>query len=100
MARLGLRTQAARNGVQKAAHQGEVRVAGVQLLFDAVDGLDEIFLVTAGEGHARDGMLYGDQRLMYCDLLRPIHAAKSEPVWAAPQVLQMRQPRRSHGGAA
>jgi hypothetical protein len=100
MARLGLRTQAARNGVQKAAHQGEVRVAGMQLFFDPVDGFDQIFLVAAGKGHARDGILYGDQRLMYCDLLRPIHAAKSEPVWAAPQVLQIRQPRRLHGGAA
>jgi len=45
----------------------------MQLLFDLVDGFDQVLLIAAWKGHARDGMLYGNQRLMYCGGLRPIH---------------------------
>ena len=44
-------------------------------------------------------MLYSDERLMYCGLLRPIHGVKSEPVWLGPQAPQIKRPRRLHGGA-
>jgi hypothetical protein len=30
--------------------------------------------------------LNGNQRLMYCGLLRPIHGNEFEPVWFRPQV--------------
>jgi hypothetical protein len=66
-------------------------VAGVQLLFDAIDRLDHVFLIATRKGHARDGMLYSDERLMYCGLLRPIHGVKSEPVWLVPQVPQIKR---------
>lgn len=72
---------------------------GVQLLFDAVDGFDHVFLIAARKGHARDGMLYSYQGLMYRGLLRPIHGPKFEPVWPAPQAPQIKRPRRLHGGA-
>ena len=45
----------------------------MQLLLDAVDELDEIFLIAAWKCHARHRVLYGDERLVYCGLLRPIH---------------------------
>jgi hypothetical protein len=65
----------------------------VQLLFDAVDGLDEIVLIADGKRHAGDSNLYGNQRLMYCGLLLPIHEPKFEPVCGAPQVPQTDGPR-------
>jgi len=55
---------------------------GMELLFDAVDRFDQIVLIAAREGHARNGNLNGNQRLMYCGLLRPIHERKFEPVLA------------------
>src|SRR2546430_5131543 len=76
VARLWLRAQTSRDGVQEAAHQGHVRVADVQLFFDAVDGFDQILLIAARKGHARYGMLYGNQRLVYCSLFRPIHGKR------------------------
>src|ERR1700704_6099983 len=80
-----LRAQAPRDGVQEAAHEGHVRVVDVQLFFDAIDGFDQILLIAARKSHARYGMLYGNQRLVYCVLLRPIHGSKFEPVCGKPQ---------------
>jgi hypothetical protein len=54
-------------------------VIGVQLLFDAIDRFDHVFLIAAREGHARHGKLNGNQRLMYCGLLRPIHGGNLNP---------------------
>jgi len=51
----------------------------VQLLFDAIDRFDQVVLIAARKGHARDGMFYGNQRFMYCDLLLPIHAGNLNP---------------------
>ena len=53
----------------------------VELLFDAINGFDQIVLIAAREGHARYGKLNGNQRLMYCGLLHPIHGREFEPVW-------------------
>jgi hypothetical protein len=58
--RLRLGAKAPCDRIQEAAHEGHVRVADVQLLFDPVDGLDQIFLITSGKRHARDGMMYGN----------------------------------------
>jgi hypothetical protein len=55
-------------------------VVDVQLLFDAINGFDQILLIAARKTHARYGMLYGNQRLVYCGLLTPIHGSKFEPV--------------------
>jgi len=55
-------------------------VIGMKLFFDAIYRFDQIILVAAWEGHARNGKLNGNQRLMYCGLLRPIHGLKFEPV--------------------
>src|SRR6267378_3363535 len=85
MARFRLRAQASRDGVQEAAHEGHVRVVHVQLLLDAINGFDQILLIAARESHARYGMLYGNQRLVYCGLSRPIHGSKFEPVCKKPQ---------------
>ncbi len=52
----------------------------MKLFFDAINGFDQIVLIAAREGHARNGSLNGNQRLMYCGLLRPIHGRKFEPV--------------------
>jgi hypothetical protein len=60
-------------------------VIGVQLLFDAINRFDQVFLIAAREGHARYGKLNGNQRLMYCGLLRPIHGWEFEPVCQKPQ---------------
>src|ERR1700686_4721686 len=79
-ARFRLRAQASRDGVQEAAHEGQVRVVDVQLFFDAINGLDQILLIAGRESHARHGMLYGNKRLVYCVLLLPIHGSKFEPV--------------------
>jgi hypothetical protein len=54
----------------------------MELFFDAINGFDQIVLIAAREGHARYGKLNGNQRLMYCGLLRPIHETKFEPVLA------------------
>src|SRR5712671_5268359 len=85
VARFRLRAQASRDGVQEAAHQRHVGVPDVQLFFDAVNGLDQILLIAARKSHARYGMLYGNQRLVYCGLSRPIHGSKFEPVCEKPQ---------------
>jgi hypothetical protein len=77
MARLGLRAQAPCNRIEEPAHQCQVRVADVQLLFDAIDGFDQIVLIAAREGHAGNGRMYGGQGLVYCDLLLPIHATEN-----------------------
>src|SRR5437016_4359326 len=82
-----LRPQAPRYGVEEAAHESHVRVVRVQLCLDAIDGFDQIFLIADGEGHARDGMLNGNQRLMYCGGLTPIHGREFEPVCGKPQAL-------------
>ena len=82
-----LRPQAPRYGVEEAAHESHVRVVRVQLCLDAIDGFDQIFLIADGEGHARDGMLNGNQRLMYCGALTPIHGREFEPVCGKPQAL-------------
>jgi hypothetical protein len=58
---------------------------GVQLFLDAIDGFDQIFLIAAWKGHARNGMLNGNQRLMYCGGLTPIHGSEFEPVCGKPQ---------------
>jgi len=55
-------------------------VVDVQLFFDAINGFDQILLIAGRESHARYGMLYGNQRLVYCVLLLPIHGSKFEPV--------------------
>src|SRR6266853_6841677 len=85
VARFRLRAQASRDGVQEAAHQRHVGVADVQLFFDAVNGFDQILLIAARKSHASYGMLYGNQRLMYRGLFRPIHGSKFEPVCGKPQ---------------
>lgn len=72
----------------------------VQLLLDVVDGFDQVIPIAAGEGHARDGMLNGNQSLMYRGLLRPIHGDKFEPVWAKPQARKLKRPRLLAGGGA
>jgi hypothetical protein len=54
----------------------------MELFFDAIDGFDQIVLIAAREGHARNGSLNGNQRLVYCGLLRSIHGWKFEPVSA------------------
>src|SRR5439155_1114684 len=96
VARLRLRAQASRDGVEEAAHERHVRVADVQLLLDAVDGFDQILLIAARKSHARYGMLYGNQRLVYCGLFRPIHGSKFEPVCEKPQAPHC--PRRQTAG--
>ncbi len=53
-----------------------VGMAGVQLLLDRVDGLDQVILVAAGEGHAGDGVLYGHQGLVNRGLLRCVHTGR------------------------
>src|SRR2546430_16761556 len=53
VARLRLRAQASRDGVQEAAHQRHVGVVDVQLFLDAVNGFDQILLIAARETHAR-----------------------------------------------
>lgn len=50
-----------------------------QLRLNAVDGFDQIFLIADRECHARNGMLYGHQRLMYCGLLLPVHGQNLNP---------------------
>lgn len=72
----------------------------VQLLLDVVDRFDQVIPIAAGEGHARDGMLNGNQSLMYRGLLRPIHGDKFEPVWAKPQARKLKRPRLLAGGGA
>ena len=67
-------------------------MTGVKLFFDAIDGFDQIVLIAAGEGHARYGSFNGNQRLMYCGLLRPIHGPKFEPVSQNPQVQKTKAP--------
>ena len=54
-------------------------MTGVKLFFDAIDRFDQIVLIAAREGHARDGKLNGNQRLMYCGLLLPIHEGNLNP---------------------
>ena len=80
MARFRLRAQASRDRVQEPAHECQIRVIGVQLLFDAINRFDQVILIAAREGHACYGKLNGNQRLMYCGLLRPIHEREFEPV--------------------
>jgi hypothetical protein len=80
VARFGLRTQASRDRVQEPAHECQVRVIGMELFFDAINRFDQVILIAARKGHARNGKLNGNQRLMYCGLLRPIHGPKFEPV--------------------
>jgi hypothetical protein len=53
----------------------------MELFFDAINGFDQIVLIAAREGHARYGKLNGNQRLMYCGLLHPIHEREFELVW-------------------
>jgi hypothetical protein len=55
-------------------------VIGVQLFFDAINRFDQVILIAARESHGRYGKLNGNQRLMYCGLLRPIHEREFEPV--------------------
>ena len=69
---------------------------GVKLFFDAINGFDQIVLIAAREGHARNGKLNGNQRLMYCGLLRPIHGWKFELLWQKPQALKQK-PRLGRG---
>ena len=69
---------------------------GMELLFDAVDRFDQIVLIAAREGHARNGNLNGNQRLMYCGLLRSIHGRKFELVWRSPQAPKQK-PRLGRG---
>ena len=64
----------------------------MELLFDAIDGFDQIVLIAAREGHARNGKLNGNQRLMYCGLLCPIHGWKFELVWRKPQAPKAKAP--------
>jgi hypothetical protein len=68
----------------------------MELFFDAINGFDQIVLIAAREGHARYGKLNGNQRLMYCGLLRPIHGGNLNPFGGKPQALK----RRSEGPAA
>ena len=68
----------------------------VELLFDAIDRFDQVILIAAREGHARDGKLNGNQRLMYCGLLRPIHGPKFELVCQKPQAPKQK-PRLGRG---
>ena len=49
-------------------------------ILDAINRFDQIVLIAAREGHARNGKLNGNQRLMYCGLLCPIHGWKFELV--------------------
>jgi len=100
VARFGLRAQASRDRIQEPAHERQVRVVGVQLFFDAIDGFDQVLLIAAREGHARYGKLNGNQRLMYCGLLRPIHDGEFEPVWQKPQALRRPPTRGWRRGAA
>ena len=51
----------------------------VQLRFDAIDRFDQVLLIAAGKGHARDGMLYFNESLVYCGLLSPIHGQNLNP---------------------
>ncbi|HYP65422.1 MAG TPA: hypothetical protein VEQ14_03690, partial [Steroidobacteraceae bacterium] len=88
VARFWLSAEASRDRVEEPAHECQVRVIGVQLLFDAIDRFDHVFLIAAREGHARYGKLNGNQRLMYCGLLRPIHGWEFEPVCQKPQALR------------
>src|SRR6516225_1975166 len=88
VARLGLRAQTPRDRVEEPAHECQVRVIEMELFFDAINGFDQIVLIAAREGHARYGKLNGNQRLMYCGLLRPIHDGEFEPVWQKPQALR------------
>ena len=59
----------------------------VKLLLHLIDRLDQVPLVAAGEGHARDGKLNGNQRLMYCGRLLSIHGRECELVCRKPQAL-------------
>ena len=86
LARLRLGTQASRDRVEEPAHERQVRVQVVQLLFYAIDRFDQIVLIAAWEGHARDGKLNGNQRLMYCGLLLPIHEGNLNRIGKKPQV--------------
>ena len=92
IARFGLRAQTSRDRVEEPAHECQVRVIGVQLLFDAINRFDHVFLIAAREGHARYGKLNGNQRLMYCGLLRPIHGWEFEPVCRKPQAQKTKAP--------
>jgi hypothetical protein len=69
----------------------------MELFFDAINGFDQIVLIAAREGHARDGKLNGNQRLMYCGLLRPIHERKFEPVLAKAASPKKQKPRLGRG---
>jgi len=60
----------------------------MKLFFDAINGFDQIVLIAAREGHARYGKLNGNQRLMYCGLLRPIHDGNLNPFGGKPQALR------------
>jgi hypothetical protein len=60
----------------------------MELFFDAVNGFDQIVLIAAREGHARYGKLNGNQRLMYCGLLHPIHGRNLNPFGEKPQALR------------
>src|SRR6266853_10634 len=96
VARFRLRAQASSDGVEEAAHESHVRVVGVQLLFDAIYGFDQILLIAARKSHARHGILYGNQRLVYCGLLCPIHGIKFEPVLR--KAASPHRPRRQTAG--
>jgi len=54
-------------------------VVVLELFFHAIYGFDQVLLVAEREGHAHDGSLYGNQRLMYCGLLHPIHGNNLNP---------------------
>jgi hypothetical protein len=54
-------------------------MAHVQLRLNTIDGFDQVFLIADRERHARNGMLYGHQRLVYCGLLLPVHGENLNP---------------------
>ena len=68
---------------------------GVQLAFDTIDRFNQVFLVAAREGHAGDGVLDLNQRLVNCGLLGAIHWRKCEPevpLGASPGARGLRRP--------
>src|SRR5579863_6503022 len=73
LARFRLRTQTAGDGVEEGAHERGVGMRAVELLLHPVDELDEILLIAPRKRHHRDGALHGDERLVYCGSLLPIH---------------------------
>src|SRR5579862_2018310 len=60
IARLRLCPQAARDGIEESTHERKIRVRCLQLTLDAIDELQEIFLIAARKGHRDDLLLHGD----------------------------------------